>query len=57
MTPFSAGTDTTRTTMTWVLLLCAAHPEVQVKMQDEIDRVVGKYSISYAKTWSPYPLL
>ncbi|KAM4852523.1 cytochrome P450 2C3-like [Thomomys bottae] len=39
---FSAGTDTTSTTMLFGLLLLMKYPEVSVKVKEEIDRVVGR---------------
>ena len=44
-----AGTDTSRTTLNWVILLMAAHPEVQEKMQKEIDDVVGMVEVNGMK--------
>nr|XP_033772187.1 cytochrome P450 2J2 isoform X2 [Geotrypetes seraphini] len=38
---FVAGTETTSTTLRWALLHMAMKPEVQEKIQAEIDRVVG----------------
>ncbi|KAL5005224.1 hypothetical protein ScPMuIL_018680 [Solemya velum] len=39
---FFAGYDTVRFTINWVLLHMAAFPEIQAKVHEEIDRVVGK---------------
>ena len=39
---FSAGIDTTRLTLRFALLHMATYPEIQAKVQEEIDRVVGK---------------
>ncbi|GFR66141.1 cytochrome P450 1A1 [Elysia marginata] len=38
---FGAGVDTSRHTLDWLFLVLVAYPEVQKKMQEEIDRVVG----------------
>ncbi|KAL5005225.1 hypothetical protein ScPMuIL_018681 [Solemya velum] len=40
---FFAGIDTSRFTTNWVLLHMAAFPEIQAKVHEEIDRVVGKF--------------
>lgn len=39
---FVAGGETTATTLRWAVLLLSYHPEVQIKMQEEIDRVIGR---------------
>uniref|UniRef100_A0A452DK26 Cytochrome P450 n=1 Tax=Capra hircus TaxID=9925 RepID=A0A452DK26_CAPHI len=39
---FSAGMVTTSTTLAWALLLMILHPDVQRRVQQEIDEVIGK---------------
>uniref|UniRef100_A0A6I8PU29 Uncharacterized protein n=1 Tax=Xenopus tropicalis TaxID=8364 RepID=A0A6I8PU29_XENTR len=38
---FVAGMDTTSTTLRWALLLMMKYPEIQKKVQDEIEKVIG----------------
>ncbi|XP_060128274.1 cytochrome P450 2K6-like isoform X3 [Zootoca vivipara] len=38
---FGAGMETTSTTMRWGLLLMMKYPEIQIKVQEEIAKVVG----------------
>lgn len=39
---FSAGSSTVRITVEYLLHLMAAHPEIQQKVQAEIDEVTGR---------------
>ena len=39
---FTAGTETASTTLRWALLYMMAYPEVQAKIQQEIDEIVGR---------------
>ncbi|GAB6023743.1 hypothetical protein CHUAL_008499 [Chamberlinius hualienensis] len=43
----AAGTDTSATTLTWAALYMAKYPEIQKKVQDEIDQVIGHREPSY----------
>ncbi|XP_028842058.1 cytochrome P450 2K1-like isoform X2 [Denticeps clupeoides] len=38
---FSAGTDTTATTLRWGLLFMAKYPHIQDRVQEEIEKVIG----------------
>ncbi|NXT84706.1 CP2J6 protein, partial [Zapornia atra] len=45
---FIAGTETTATTLRWALLYMVVYPDVQVKVQKELDAVLGcSHLISY----------
>uniref|UniRef100_A0A3P8VAZ9 Cytochrome P450, family 2, subfamily N, polypeptide 13 n=1 Tax=Cynoglossus semilaevis TaxID=244447 RepID=A0A3P8VAZ9_CYNSE len=39
---FLAGTETTSTTLQWALVYLINHPDVQEKVQEEIDKVIGQ---------------
>uniref|UniRef100_T1JPJ8 Cytochrome P450 n=1 Tax=Strigamia maritima TaxID=126957 RepID=T1JPJ8_STRMM len=39
---FGAGLGTTQTTLCWFLLAMMKHPEIQIKVQEELDTVVGR---------------
>lgn len=39
---FGAGTDTTDASLKWVLLYCLVNPDVQLRLQEEIDEKIGR---------------
>lgn len=39
---FVAGTETVSNTLNWAIFYIVAHPEIQTKVHEEIDRVIGK---------------
>ncbi|XP_022103601.1 cytochrome P450 2U1-like isoform X1 [Acanthaster planci] len=39
---FAAGTDTTTYTILWLILLMMEYPDVQTKVQSEVDNVIGQ---------------
>ncbi|KAL5004670.1 hypothetical protein ScPMuIL_018126 [Solemya velum] len=39
---FTAGTDTTRSTLNWMIKFLVVYPEVQSKARDEIDNTIGR---------------
>ncbi|XP_070557227.1 cytochrome P450 2U1-like [Ptychodera flava] len=39
---FRAGADTTNTTLRWTLMFMVSHPEIQKKVHNEIDEVIGR---------------
>lgn len=39
---FSAGTETVQTTLRWAVVFALRHPELQLRVQQELDRVVGR---------------
>ena len=53
---FLAGSETTSTTLTWAVLYMARYPEVQRKVQDELDRTVGREQGDLSEGQSEPPL-
>ncbi|XP_055355645.1 cytochrome P450 2J2-like [Paramacrobiotus metropolitanus] len=53
---FEAGFETTTTTLRWAFLLMAAHPDIQSKVHDELDKVipVGSFVKLSNKEQLPY---
>uniref|UniRef100_A0A8C6L447 Cytochrome P450 2K1-like n=1 Tax=Nothobranchius furzeri TaxID=105023 RepID=A0A8C6L447_NOTFU len=45
---FTAGTETTSTTLRWALLLMAKYPKTQDQIQEEVKRVVGDRQVQVA---------
>ena len=43
---FIAGTDTTSATLSWATLFMILHPDIQRKVQVELDSVLGKRDAS-----------
>merc|ERR1712066_226554 len=39
---FMAGSETTSTTLTWAMLFMVRYPQVQARIQEELDRVIGR---------------
>ncbi|XP_072099258.1 cytochrome P450 2D3-like isoform X2 [Mobula birostris] len=52
---FAAGTETTSTTLSWGLLFMVLHPDVQSRVHEEIDRVIGKGRRPRLEDWEEMP--
>ena len=42
---FVAGSETTSTTLTWAVLYMVRNPEIQLKVQKELDSAIGRYRL------------
>lgn len=51
---FAAGTETTATTLSWGILYMMAYPDVQSRVQQEIDHVVGRNRMPRISDKLPY---
>lgn len=46
---FMGGVDTTNTILSWSLLYMITWPDIQKKVQEELDRVIGRQRLPYYK--------
>ena len=52
---FISSHDTTMATISWLLLYMAAYPDIQKKVHDEIDSVVGRDGVIYFDDKAKFP--
>nr|XP_008108986.2 PREDICTED: cytochrome P450 2D14-like isoform X2 [Anolis carolinensis] len=52
---FVAGAETTSATLTWGLLFMVLHPEVQKRVHEEVDTVIGGVKSVTMEDWSNLP--
>ncbi|CAK8696052.1 unnamed protein product [Clavelina lepadiformis] len=52
---FVAGTDTTATAVCWIVLYLCKYPDVQKKMQQEIDDVIGQSGVPKISLMDRFP--
>merc|ERR1719384_301834 len=52
---FLAGSETTSTTLTWAALYLVRYPEVQSRVQEELDQVVGQDRLPAMKDRADLP--
>ena len=45
---FIAGTETTTSTIRWVLFYLIKHPEIQEKVHQEIEDAIGRQTLTYS---------
>jgi hypothetical protein len=48
-----AGEDTISNTLAWMMYMMTEHPAVQVRMQDEADRILGSAQREHRRTPLP----
>ncbi|KAL4069143.1 cytochrome P450 [Scleroderma yunnanense] len=54
---FGAGTDTTASAITFMIMSAALHPEAQAKVHEELDAVVGRNKLPTFADWENLPQL
>ncbi|XP_071486813.1 cytochrome P450 2J6-like [Diadema antillarum] len=54
---FAAGTDTTACSMYWLMILTIKYPKYQLRVQEELDRVVGRHRLPRQSDRSSLPFV